>query len=63
VTNGAPRDSDGEPEIVDDEVLYRRVHPKQLVDRDGSTGVSSGAWDDPVDEPSVYLKSALALSR
>jgi hypothetical protein len=51
--------------ISDDEVLYRRIRPEQLVpDPQASTGwrVASSAWDDAEDDPSVYSESRLQVA-
>lgn len=50
-----------DPEIADTELLYRRIHPKQMVP-DANTGehrVSSGDWDDESGLVSIYLGTGL----
>ena len=56
-----PASTHDEGAVGDEEVLYRRIHQKQLVrDEDrGEWRVSSGDWDDPGDEVSVYTATAL----
>jgi hypothetical protein len=52
------------PRISDDEVLYRRIRPPQLVSNQPAADgwrVASSAWDDAEDDPSVYSESLLRL--
>jgi hypothetical protein len=55
----SPRPDD--PSIQDDDLLYRRIHPKQLAwnENVNQWRVSSADWTDPVGEISVYPASLL----